>query len=136
MKIFHKGFTLLELLVVIGIIGIIMALATVAYSTTQVSGRNARRKQDLVAIQNALEQYYSINGFKYPDNCKDASTYLRSAWPEDPGTDADYIGVDICSSTGYCIYAQMEGTNSTSGNCVAGCDFSGGKTYYCVANLQ
>lgn len=132
-----SGFTLLELLVVIGIIGIIMALATVAYSTTQVSGRNARRKQDLVAIQNALEQYYSVNSFRYPDgSCKVASTYMRSAWPVDPGSDVDYSGTDICTSTSYCIFGQMEGTNPTSGNCGANCNFASGRDYYCVANLQ
>lgn len=132
----NKGFTLLELLVVIGIIGIIMALATVAYSTTQVSGRNARRKQDMVAIQNALEQYYSQNTFKYPDgSCKVASTYMRSSWPIDPGTDSDYTGVDICVSDYYCLCAQMEGTGNV-GNSGANCSFASGKTYYCVQNLQ
>lgn len=137
MKNKTKGFTLLELLVVIGIIGIIMALATVAYSATQISGRNARRKQDIVAIQNALEQYYSANGFKYPSGtCTQASTYLKSAWPTDPGTDAAYTGVDSCASASYCVCAAMEGTGTTTGNSGANCSWGTGKDYYCAGNLQ
>lgn len=77
-----RGFTLLELLVVIGIIGIIMALATVAYSTTQKSGRNSRRKQDMIAIQNSLEQYYAANSYVYPvTDCTLAGTYLKTLGP-------------------------------------------------------
>lgn len=134
----QKGFTLLELLVVIGIIGVMMALATVAYSTTQRSGRDSRRKQDLIAIQNALEQYYSTNGFKYPDgscNITEVKSNLKSNWPVDPLTGSDYTGVAVCSSTtGYCICGEMEG--GSVGNSASNCNWSGGKTYYCVANLQ
>ncbi len=135
-KIFWNGFTLLELLVVIGIIGVIMALATVAYSSTQKSGRNSRRKQDLVAIQNALEQYYAANTFVYPTgDCTDASTHMQSSWPVDPGSSAAYDGVSSCTATSYCICATMEGT-SLSGNSAASCDYSGSKTHYCIGNLQ
>ena len=132
----HKAFTLLELLVVIGIIGIIMALATVAYSTTQKSGRNSRRKQDLVAMQNALEQYYAANSYVYPaSNCTDASTYLKSSWPVDPGDGSSYAGVSTCTTSTYCICATMEGT-ALIGNSAASCDFTGSKTHYCVSQLQ
>ncbi len=131
------GFTLLELLVVIGIIGIIVALATVAYSTTQVSGRNARRKQDLVAIQNSLEQYYSANAFSYPTgSCKVASSYMKSAWPVDPDTDNDYDGVNSCTTTDYCLCAAMEGTGTTTGNSGADCSWATARDYFCVGNLQ
>ena len=130
------GFTLLELLVVIGIIGIIMALATVAYSTTQKSGRNSRRKQDLVAIQNALEQYYAANSFAYPvTNCSLASTNMKSSWPVDPGDSSPYLGVSACTATSYCICAVMEGT-ALVGKSAANCDSSGEKTHYCVSQLQ
>lgn len=134
----NKGFTLLELLVVIGIIGILVALGTVAYSTTQISGRNARRKQDLVAIQNALEQYYSANSFSYPSgSCKVASTYLKSSWPVDPADmTTDYTGVGTCATTDYCICSAMEGTGTTTGNSGDDCSWSTGKDYFCVANLQ
>ncbi len=132
----RRAFTLLELLVVIGIIGIIMALATVAYSTTQKSGRNARRKQDLIAIQNSLEQYYAANTFVYPTtSCSDASTYLKSSWPIDPGDSSAYLGVNACTPAEYCICGVMEGT-ALVGNSAANCDYSGSKTHYCVSNLQ
>ena len=133
----YKGFTLLELLVVIGIIGVLMALATVAYSSAQISGRNARRKQDLVAIQNALEQYYSANAFKYPaGTCSTgASIYLKSSWPTDPSTGQEYVGTDGCSETTYCICAVMESA-VTSGNSGANCAWNTDKTNYCVGNLQ
>lgn len=130
------GFTLLELLVVIGIIGIMMALATVAYSTTQQGARNARRKQDLVAIQNALEQYYSVNGLKYPvGECSAASTYLKSKWPTDPDTGVAYEGAGGCTETAYCICGALEPTGNTDGNSDNACLFTGG-AYYCVGNLQ
>ena len=134
-----NAFTLLELLVVIGIIGILVALATVSYSATQKSGRDSRRKRDLGAMQSALEQYYSdpANSYKYPETCSTASTYLKGAWPEDPINDATYRYVEFTScatTTGYCICALME--KDTSGNSAAGCSWAAGKTHYCVANLQ
>lgn len=131
-----RGFTLLELLVVIGIIGILVALATVAYSSTQKSGRNSRRKQDMVAVQNALEQYYSENSFSYPTgDCSVASSFMRSPWPVDPGDSTSYLGVSSCAADTYCICAVMEGSTLV-GNSGADCDFSGSKTHYCVQQLQ
>lgn len=129
-----NAFTLLELLVVIGIIGILVALATVSYSATQKAGRDSRRKQDMVAIQNALEQYYSANVYKYPNaTCStDALTYMSSAWPTDPSTGVAYVPA-TCTTSAYCICALME--KITSGNSNAACSWAA-KTHYCVSNLQ
>jgi prepilin-type N-terminal cleavage/methylation domain-containing protein len=135
-----NAFTLLELLVVIGIIGILVALATVSYSKTQAAGRDSRRKQDLVAIQNALEQYYSAEGYKYPAaTCNEAeNNYLKSTWPTDPDGTAPYVYSERCSTTQYCVCALLERAgsgNANSANSVT-CDFGGNKDYYCVGNLQ
>ncbi|MDO8573537.1 MAG: type II secretion system protein [Candidatus Daviesbacteria bacterium] len=60
-----RGFTLVELLVVISIIAILSAIGLVIFSGAQKSGRTAKRIGDLKAIQTALEVYYSRNG-SYP----------------------------------------------------------------------
>ena len=126
-----KGFTLLELLVVIGIIALLVSFATVSYNSAQVRTRDARRKADLNSMKDALEQYYAANSFVYPATCSTASTYLKSAWPVDPGT---YSYTQTCAAASYCICAQMEagtGGNSTTNACAWA---SGG--YYCVGNAQ
>ena len=59
------GFTLVEILVVITVIGVLMAMAFVAYSGFRVSGRDNRRKADLANIASALEIYRADCG-QYP----------------------------------------------------------------------
>jgi len=61
-----KGYTLLELLVVIGLITILMSFGAASYSTAQQKARDSKRKSDLRTLQNALEQYYSVCSYKYP----------------------------------------------------------------------
>lgn len=65
-KVWKKAFTLLEMLVVIGIIALVVGIATASYSTAQRKARDTKRKTDLNAIENAFEEYYSICGYQYP----------------------------------------------------------------------
>lgn len=65
-NLFRSAFTLLELLVVIGIIAVLVAIGTVSYRTAQIKARDAKRQSDLHAFQNAMEQCYSVNSFAYP----------------------------------------------------------------------
>jgi len=61
-----KAFTLLEMLVVIGIVAILVSLGFASYSTVQKKARDAKRKGDLSAMQKVLEQCYSLNSYAYP----------------------------------------------------------------------
>jgi len=61
-----KAFTLLEMLVVIGIISILVSLGFASYSTVQKKARDAKRQGDLKAAQEMMEQCYSVNNFQYP----------------------------------------------------------------------
>lgn len=61
-----EGYTLLELLVVIGLITVLMSFGAASYSAAQQKARDSKRRSDLKVLQNAMEQYYSVCKFKYP----------------------------------------------------------------------
>ena len=61
----NRGFTLVELLVVITILGILASIGLATFTSAQARGRDAQRKSDLKQIANSLELYYQDYG-KYP----------------------------------------------------------------------
>lgn len=109
------GFTLLEMLIVIGIIGVLVGLGTASYSTAQRKSRDARRKGDIKIIQNSLEQYYSICGYAYPTAassyssviCLSPSTAILNPAPNDPKTTTPYPCTG-CTGSSYSICASTE----------------------------
>ena len=58
----QTGFTIVELLIVIVVIGILAAITIVAYNGIQQKGRDADRRSDLAAIAKALKLYSTDNG--------------------------------------------------------------------------
>ncbi len=132
-----NGFTLLELLVTISIIGILIALGTVSFTTAQRRGRDSRRQNDMTNMRNALEQYYALHT-AYPDDCSDAedlAIVLPAGLPVDPKPDSDYTF--RCSYTTYCVCAEMEnegGGNATNNECANTNGES--KDFFCQRNLQ
>lgn len=61
----RKGFTLIEVLVVISIIGILSAIIYANFGEARVEAKNKAFKSELKEVQLALEVYKSQNG-KYP----------------------------------------------------------------------
>ncbi|MDP3953749.1 MAG: type II secretion system protein [bacterium] len=68
-----KGFTLIEMLIVIAVISILAGIVLVGITGFQSSARDTKRIGDLRSIQNSLELYYTRCGF-YPQNTGTANT--------------------------------------------------------------
>jgi len=69
----QKGFTLVELLVVIGIIAVLSAVVLTSLSSSRAKARDGRRVSDIQQIQLALEQYFDKCG-QYPSVISSLST--------------------------------------------------------------
>jgi prepilin-type N-terminal cleavage/methylation domain-containing protein len=74
----QQGFTIVELLIVIVVIGILAALVITTFNGIQQKGRDTERQTDIKALHGQLEAYYAQNG-RYPTltNVNDAT--FRSA---------------------------------------------------------
>jgi type II secretion system protein G len=70
----QQGFTIVELLIVIVVIGILAALVITTFTGIQQKGRNTERTTDIKALHGQIEAYYAQNG-KYPtlDQMNDAT---------------------------------------------------------------
>lgn len=139
MKKNKNGFTLFELLVSISIIGILTALASVAFSGAQKKARDARRVQDIKAIQTAAEQYYSQNNYVYPASTDIADWTINgqailNSFPVDPKTADAYDYVPDGTRANYCVCATVE--NTSNGNASAACTFAASGNYFCAKNQQ
>jgi prepilin-type N-terminal cleavage/methylation domain-containing protein len=60
-----RGFTIIELLIVLIVIGILVAIVFSTYSGIQAKNRNTKRETDIENLQSQLESFYSQNDY-YP----------------------------------------------------------------------
>lgn len=83
-----RGFTIIELMVVISIILIIVSIAVPIYSQSILRAKEAVLRQDLFAMRSAIDQY-TMDKSKAPQALHDLvqEGYLREL-PKDPFTDS------------------------------------------------
>jgi general secretion pathway protein G len=76
----NKGFTLVELMLVVTIVGILTGIAIPTYSGYREKVDAAQASADIIAIGLALEKYYSNNN-KYPDSLDEIGTgSIKDPW--------------------------------------------------------
>ncbi|MFH1824446.1 MAG: type II secretion system protein [Candidatus Firestonebacteria bacterium] len=94
----QKGFTLLELMIVIIIMGILYAVANIVISGRITFAKETALKHNLYTIRKAIDEYYTDKN-KYPSALQDLvdNKYIRKI-PEDPFTKSTNSWIIIPSS--------------------------------------
>ena len=111
-----KGFTIVELLIVIVVIGILATLVIVTFSGIQQKGRDSQRKTDINALQSHVEAYYAQTG-TYPtaamlNDSAFRAANLKGLDPEalkDPKASGANINAGASSATQYGYAATAGG---------------------------
>lgn len=148
-----KGFTLIEILVVIAIIGTLSALLLPNFMDARARARDAQRKSDLNQIQKALEMYKNdqVNQ-SYPDKDKlpaaglafsSASGVYMKAVPKDPlstdSTPIAYLYTPVGVGPVYVDYIlcacleNIADTELVAGDCSVEKKCTGTKSYQLTA---
>lgn len=112
----RHGFTLVELLVTITIIGILATIVAVRYSGIQEEARDSQREADVAKIMNALEKYYDDHG-EYPSNDIMNSTNSSTMLPNFDGVRSELPGLtdeDLTGPGGYKFYPTCINTECTN----------------------
>lgn len=73
-----KGFTIVELLIVITVIAILAAITIVAYNGVQERAQNVRRLSDIKSVQRVIEVYQTEHG-TYPQTTTNPKANWRAA---------------------------------------------------------
>lgn len=115
-----NGFTLVELLVAIGIIAILSTIGLTVFSSTQSKARDSVRKNDLNTLATVLEVYLQKNGryIKNSPDCQtdpDTSTFYANIKnyisdqivPEDPKTNQAYCYISEDGDS-FRLFAKLE----------------------------
>jgi len=116
-----KGFTIIEVVLVLAIAGLIFLMVFIALPALQRSQRNTRRRQDMARILSAFNDYQANNNGNFPENNTDLGTFATkyvktgsSDTFQDPdGSDYEWMStspLELDETT------NKEGTNPSEGS--------------------
>ena len=128
----QKGFSLIEILIVVTIISLLVSIAAFSYSSFIRQSRDAKRKTDIEQIRASIEMYKSFNNvYPTPDTTSpnngmpfgtagitDTSTTYISKLPNDPRASSGYtyFYTTLSNNLDYTLCAYLESSGTATAN--------------------
>jgi general secretion pathway protein G len=116
-----EGFTLVELMIVVAIVGILTTISVPSYHTSLIKAKETVLRQDLFTMREVLDQHRADQG-KYPSSLGAlvAAGYLRTV-PKDPFTNSPATWQEMSDPTEGGVVdvysgSDLVGTNGTAYN--------------------
>lgn len=127
-----RGFTIVELLIVIVVIGILAALVITTFNGIQQKGRDTERQTDIKALHGQLEAYYAQNG-RYPTsndlgtNSANNVTFIgtnmkgldKEALRDPKGTSGDFSLLSAPGANKYSYVPSPSGCDNNGTDCTS-----------------
>lgn len=116
-QIYAGGFTLMELVIIIGLVSVLLTAGFTAFATSRKNAEDGRRRADLETFRQSLELYRNATG-AYPiytgpsdsGTLKTAlvPTYISdSAYPKDPDANRRYYYQSLLPGSTYKLCAEL-----------------------------
>ncbi len=134
-----KGFTIVELLIVIVVIGILATLVIVTFSGIQQKGRDSQRKTDINAVASHVSAFYADKGY-YPTMADLNNATWRSTNAK--GLDAEALkdpkatAATIAATTSATAYGYTASTGTGCDNTTASSDANACSAFTLTATLE
>ena len=134
----QNGFTLIELMIVIAIIGILLAIAIPAYSDYTVRAKVTECINGLAPLKTGVSEYVISNG-KYPSNVNSIGTAFSSKYCALAGLAASggiLSIVSTASTGGTTVKVQMKPTTDAAGSVIWVCSVASGTAKYAPSSCR
>lgn len=105
----HNGFTLIEVMIVVAIVGILAAIAYPSYQEQVRKSRRADCAGELTLLANAMERFFTLNGTYVGASVTGANAIFPAQCPIDGGTPAYDFGITAQTATTFTVQAQPTG---------------------------